>query len=969
MRPSKLTAIPSVTEGNLTDVARAVKAILDVREGRVGDGLDANVTFRDLIDVGAVVLRRGWSGQTGGAGAIMPAWVDPDGYDPTKDMTLPPPPTGFAATGAFAVVILQWDMPAYRNHAYTEIWRHDTNAIGNAVLIGTSTTRFFNDNLGAQQARYYWVRFVSQAGVKGAYNATNGTLGQTAIDPQLVLDSLQSQITESNLFKDLSDRIDLIDGPSTLEGSVAARVGAEATARTNADDAIAQSVTNLASSVSGDVGTLTAAIEAEALARSTADEASAKSVTTLQATVHKYSLGLPLDQWNIYDQELVDISDGAVAGKALRLYGRSGQYPNQNTFIPIVPGKKYRVKFWARPSSDASGLLYFSLRQFVDANTTGPVNGGRSPYKPSAMTRAAHVNAYGAGWGLYDFVWGPDDWQAGVRFVQPEFLDNYPNATGYWDIQDLTIVDATDTESLSASLQTEANARATADGSLFGQYTVKLDLNGYVAGFGLASESTAANGTTSSFAIRADRFYVAQPTTAGAQPTVAPAIPFVVQTTETTINGVTVPAGVYMSDAFIANGTITNAKIGSAAVDDAKIASLNATKINAGYLSADRIEAGSLDAKIANIDTAVITSGILNTARIGDGTITNAKIGNSIYSSTFNGSIDDQTGITDAGTTGWAISKSGYCVFNNVKVRGDVQATSLNAATGTFSGTLSGADGTFSGQLNAATGTFSGQLLAGVLDVTSLVGQSAAYNTPGTYTITCPAGFNKMRVTLVGGGGGGGGGTASYNEGRASGGGGGGGGSVVAEYSVTAGTSYTLVVGAGGAGAAGTVGISGNRNRRDAPSGENGGSTYIVGIVTAGGGGGGGGAYAYTGNGVGGYGGSGTANGQAGATATTASAYSGTSFYAGKGGNSGYNFGSGGAGGVSAGQTGANGTPYGGGGGGGSYGNNQGGCGGGGNGQNGRAIIEFYNGNGVVIRSEWTNLINQLATQLGFIYS
>jgi len=142
-----------------------------------------------------------------------------------------------------------------------------------------------------------------------------------------------------------------------------------------------------------------------------------------------------------------------------------------------------------------------------------------------------------------------------------------------------------------------------------------------VAGFGLASTANGAT-PTSAFAIRSDSFYIASPEGPG----VAPAMPFIVRTTPVTINGVNVPVGVYMSDAFIQNGTITNAKIANLAVDDAKVANLNASKINAGYISADRIQAGSLDAKLLNVDAAAITYGYINVARIADAAITSAKI-------------------------------------------------------------------------------------------------------------------------------------------------------------------------------------------------------------------------------------------------------------------------------------------------------------------------------------------------------
>ena len=75
--------------------------------------------------------------------------------------------------------------------------------------------------------------------------------------------------------------------------------------------------------------------------------------------------------------------------------------------------------------------------------------------------------------------------------------------------------------------------------------------------------------------IRADRFFIANP----GGPALAPIIPFSVNTSAQTINGVSVPAGVYIDTAYIKNGTITNTKIADAAIDNAKIASLSADKI------------------------------------------------------------------------------------------------------------------------------------------------------------------------------------------------------------------------------------------------------------------------------------------------------------------------------------------------------------------------------------------------------
>ena len=144
----------------------------------------------------------------------------------------------------------------------------------------------------------------------------------------------------------------------------------------------------------------------------------------------------------------------------------------------------------------------------------------------------------------------------------------------------------------STTMESKFTAQANDIGGLKTAYTVKIDTNGAVAGFGLASTSNAAGNIISEFTVNADRFAIMR----GGSNTTAATTPFVVQATATTLNGVAVPAGVYMTDAFIKNGTIVNAKIANGSIDDAKIGSLNADKITAGSISANRLSAGTIDA-------------------------------------------------------------------------------------------------------------------------------------------------------------------------------------------------------------------------------------------------------------------------------------------------------------------------------------------------------------------------------------
>lgn len=279
MSEVKLPSIPSISPDNLDLVAKAIKTILDVREGRLGDPLDANVTFRDLVNAGLAQLSSGGSRIPG---VVVPVGSGLDGYQPVADTTIPPIPTGFSVDSAMAVIILSWNAPGYRNHAYTEIWRSSDNVLGNAILLATTDTRFYADTVGSSETYYYWIRFVSQASISGPYNDTEGTVGAGSIDPGYVLEQLSGQITESELAAALSTRIDLIDASAATAGSVNARlaseagsrsaaIAAEATLRSAADSVLQNQIDIITAASSGDLETFINAVNAERIARELSD--------------------------------------------------------------------------------------------------------------------------------------------------------------------------------------------------------------------------------------------------------------------------------------------------------------------------------------------------------------------------------------------------------------------------------------------------------------------------------------------------------------------------------------------------------------------------------------------------------------------------------------------------------------------------------------------------------------------------
>lgn len=122
---------------------------------------------------------------------------------------------------------------------------------------------------------------------------------------------------------------------------------------------------------------------------------------------------------------------------------------------------------------------------------------------------------------------------------------------------------------------------------LQGQYSVKIDSNGHIAGFGLSNTSTTA-GPTSAFIVRADKFAVIDPaSTADGLGTTTPTaanVPFFIDSGTT-----------YIKAAAIKDASITSAKIGSVNADTINAGSISGSRIDVGTLNGNRVSANSID--------------------------------------------------------------------------------------------------------------------------------------------------------------------------------------------------------------------------------------------------------------------------------------------------------------------------------------------------------------------------------------
>ena len=180
----------------------------------------------------------------------------------------------------------------------------------------------------------------------------------------------------------------------------------------------------------------------------------------------------------------------------------------------------------------------------------------------------------------------------------------------------------------SAAVTSVSNAVTDLEGNAAASYVLQVNANGAVAGMVIEANASD-SGTGTAIQFQADKFAIWDGAGAANSNSIAP---FAV-TGATTINGVSVPAGVYIDTGFIKNGSITNALIGNATIDNAKItATLDAAKITAGTIDAARLSANVIFSEDLsnNSSTTIhggnIITGTLNATAVIAGTVTGTQI-------------------------------------------------------------------------------------------------------------------------------------------------------------------------------------------------------------------------------------------------------------------------------------------------------------------------------------------------------
>ena len=598
--------LPNANAPNFT---QRVRETIQTYLGRQGDPLDRGLTVRDLLDAGLARLPDGWALRSGSSPPLSPALGLAGGGggsgSPPLDTTPPPVPTGFAVDSGVTSLFITHDNPAYTaggGHLRTRVYGATYGGTGplptfsNAVELSQFQGVFHAIATNPATTWRVWIRWESRAGVLGEpAGGTNGLATTTGQNVTQLLQVLQGQITESQLAAALGARINLIDAPSTTPGSVAARIKSESDARVLGDSALAQQIASLA--VSSDPGFDAAKVwYFDTAVEGWTSNGGAPTLASgwLRPANHPTDpfllsptgLGVTAATYNTVQARVRKVgSPGTWSGELFWKRTTDASTDEARKVVVAEPTwtAGVAVVAWdvAHPLwTGTIDLIRLDFSSLSDATNYYEVDwvglGRRGPAASTASVASIEQAKIG-----YCSI-------AGLTTIHGDRAA-CEAAGGTWNVglpwatavRQVSVNDGVTT----AAIEQRMTAYRSNLGTLNATYAVRVDAGGKVAGFGLAANSDGTpNGTTTEFAIRVDRFFIAPPATGPGSglPQIAPLI---VQATPTTINGQPVPAGVYIDTAFIRDGTITNAKIANAAIDNAKIANLSADKITGSAMS------------------------------------------------------------------------------------------------------------------------------------------------------------------------------------------------------------------------------------------------------------------------------------------------------------------------------------------------------------------------------------------------
>jgi len=430
----------------------------------------------------------------------------------------PPAPANLMKQSNFDevnVVNLKWTVPSlradnsdYDDHAFTKIFQASVDSFASAKFVDSSYGDSKRVAVSGNGTFYFWAVNVSTRKKESSPSNSVSALIEPTVNQMLTV--LTGAIREDQLWVGLGARIDLVDNNAT--GSVNQRVN---TAKVDAATYTQQALLNVG---------MPGGLPSNAITSlQTSDANQNTSITNLNTTVGSHSSSITGILTTNADQAASITNLNTTVGT---------NSSNITTLLSTTAGQATRLTNLETDNgankSNITNLQITTTNTASDVTTLSSTVGGNSSNIATLLSTTAG--------------------QA-TRLTNLE-TDNGANKSNITTLQTTTTNTASDVTTLNSTVDghsTSIQNTSTTVNGLSAQYTVKIDNNGYVSGFGLAS--TQVNGTPySRFYIRSDAFAIGGPDTSGSTDA---NVPFIVRTSTSVVNGLTIPAGVYMKSAFI----------------------------------------------------------------------------------------------------------------------------------------------------------------------------------------------------------------------------------------------------------------------------------------------------------------------------------------------------------------------------------------------------------------------------------
>ncbi|MBK3798646.1 DUF1983 domain-containing protein [Azospirillum brasilense] len=459
--------------------------------------------------------------------------------------------TGLAAVGGYRQIVLTWVNPPDTDLSHIEVWENDRDDLASAVLVGeVKGNTFPRGGLGGLVTRWYWVRAVDLGRNEGDFNSNLGTSATTQqISHQDLVDRV---IAESKLVPVLQEKINAVE--KVAETLALAAVRADSTyARVKQEIGRRES----------DVAEVTTRITQEVTDRQALAEQVTDVVAQYDASFARVTESLTA--LSAADGATATRIDGIVAAYDDQLAGvvttqeahASAIAANARSVTDLASGVDGRLATVGQTLSTHADQISATAGSLTALNAT--VGQTTAAIAAEATSRSSADEALST---RVDAVLAKANANTAAIGAEQTTRADAVSAVAN-DVRTLTTTVGSHTTSIQQTVSSVNGLSA--------QYTVKIDANGFISGFGLASYANNSGGRTSEFVVRADNFIVGLPGQSADYP-------FVIGN----VNGV---GRISMSRAFIQDASIDTAQIRQAAIKNAQIDYLAVTDANIDHLT------------------------------------------------------------------------------------------------------------------------------------------------------------------------------------------------------------------------------------------------------------------------------------------------------------------------------------------------------------------------------------------------